>query len=148
MPEHLCDTALKRIQSFMDAAAPLLSQSPLYASMAHADPEIFAQKWLLARMWVVADAIAMLSAAITFRVDRRLDTTPLFPSAFPVRGYDSSDLVEFQGLGERKEGALDVQCKNIARCLCQVEHAKARYAFRVILFRFGTSGTKAAAQYL
>ncbi len=104
----------------MAEAMIILPRSPTYDAMAHAEPEIFAQKWLLARKWVVTDAITMLSAAIQYRCDRRLDTSPHFPSAFPVRGYDQSELATFQGVGERCQGALDVQCKNISRCLCQV----------------------------
>jgi hypothetical protein len=125
MPEHLNDVARDRIQKFMAQASPLLSGSPLYAAMAQSEPEIFAQKWLLARMWVVADAVAMLAGAIAYRSSRRLDTTPHFPSAFPIRGYDQSALAAFQGIGERKEGVLDAQCKNISRCLCQVSYTTA-----------------------
>ena len=120
MPEDLSEVARDRIQQFMALAAPMLPRSPMYATMAQSEPEIFAQKWLLARLWVVADAVTMLAAAISYRCDRRLDTVPNFPSAFPIRGYDQSALAAFQGVGERKEGALDVQCKNISRCLCQV----------------------------
>ncbi len=125
MPEHLNDIARDRIQKFMVQSAPLLSGSPLYAAMAQSEPEIFAQKWLLARMWVVSDAVAMLAAATAYRSNHRLDTTPHFPSAFPIRGYDQSALAAFQGIGERKESVLDGQCKNISRCLCQVGYAKA-----------------------
>ena len=147
MPERLSDLARDRIQKFMAQAMPLLSQSPMYTAMAHSQPEIFAQKWLLARMWVVADAVAMLSAAISYRCDRRLDTSPHFPSAFPVRGYDQSALAAFQGVGERKDGALDVQCKNISRCLCQVWRAMACDVSAVTLYRCGTNGTRVVVQF-
>ena len=148
MPEHLNAVARERIQQFLTQAAPILPRSPMYAAMAQSEPEIFAQKWLLARLWVVADAIAMLSAAVSYRCDRRLDTSPNFPSAFPVRGYDQAVLAAFQGIGERKEGVLDVQCKNISRCLCQVTVAIARVPFVVKNSpRFGTNGTKVVALY-
>ena len=88
LPQHLNDAARDRIRRFMAQAVPMLPRSPVYAAQAQSDPEIFAQKWLLARMWVVVDALAMLAAAIEYRAERRLDTTPHFPSAFPVRGYD------------------------------------------------------------
>jgi len=123
LPERLNDSARDRINKFMAEAASMLPRSPTYAAMAQAEPEIFAQKWLLARKWVVADAISMLSAAVQYRCDRRLDTSPIFPSAFPVRGYDQNALAAFQGVGERSQGALDIQCKNISRCLCQVTFA-------------------------
>ncbi len=135
MPEHLSDVARGRIHQFMTEAAPMLPRSSTYSNMAQSEPEIFAQKWLLARLWVVADAIAMLSEAISYRCDRRLDTAPNFPSAFPIRGYDQSVLASFQGVGVRKEGTLDIQCKNISRCLCQVTAAIAVVAFIMTLFQ-------------
>jgi hypothetical protein len=147
VPEKLNDAARDRIQKFLAEAAPMLPRSPAYAAMAQSEPEIFAQKWLLARMWVIADAVAMLSAAIQYRCDRRLDTSPNFPSAFPVRGYDQSALAAFQGLGERGQGVLDVQCKNISRCLCQVTHATCVHVYDLTLSRCGTSGTRAVVRY-
>ena len=84
MPEHLNDIARDRIQKFMAQASPLLSGSPLYAAMAQAEPEIFAQKWLLARMWVVSDAVAMPHAPVTVTVKFPVVFTEMVGVVAPV----------------------------------------------------------------
>lgn len=100
-PEQL--SALAEFGGIVDAT-PL---SPGLEVAFKTQREIMLSKFLTARKWKVADAAKMLVEVVRWRNEKKLDTTPLFPAAIPVRGYDIDALVEFQGVGPRPKDELD-----------------------------------------
>jgi hypothetical protein len=55
---------------------------------------IFGYKLLTARRWKVKNALEMVEKTVTFRAQHNMDTWKLFPSAFPLRGFDEAALCE------------------------------------------------------
>ncbi|KAK7199731.1 CRAL/TRIO domain/Divergent CRAL/TRIO domain containing protein [Novymonas esmeraldas] len=53
---------------------------------------IFAYKCLKARKWKMAQALEMVDKTVEFRAKHGIDKWKLFPSAFPLRGYDEAKL--------------------------------------------------------
>lgn len=53
--------------------------------------QLLAYRFLKARKWNVSAAVEMLKNTIKFRAEQGLDTCPLFPSAFPILGYDEEE---------------------------------------------------------
>ncbi|CUG59121.1 Hypothetical protein, putative [Bodo saltans] len=77
---------------------------------------------MIARKWVVADAIKMVVETTAFRELRQLDTLPLFPSAIKCRGYNTEELVEFHGRGSRVPSEVDRYTNQFKSCYASSWH--------------------------
>jgi hypothetical protein len=77
--------------------AETIQLPPSYQSARTTNPALFFTRFLYARKWIVQDAFAMLRDASQWRLENKIDTRPLFPSAIPVRGFDQNELLRFHG---------------------------------------------------
>lgn len=92
--EHIEKTA--QLEKKIDFSMPPSHQH----AMKH-HKRLFLVKFLIARKWDVDAAYDMLKGTATFRLEKKIEETPLFPSAIPVRGYDVKLLQDMSGRGPR-----------------------------------------------
>lgn len=55
---------------------------------------LLAYKFLKARKWKHKDALEMFTSTVTYRAEQKLDSTPLFPCAFPLIGFNVEEIKE------------------------------------------------------
>ena len=113
-------------QAAMSALAALVKPeadlSPLWLDLFTNAKDVFLVKFLTARKWHVDDAYKMILASSKFRNERKLDVSPLFPSAIPTHGYDQAELEKFQGLGPRPANDVDKTSKVLTHCYAASWH--------------------------
>lgn len=78
-----------------------IERPPGFTRVLEDHPTLFLTKWLVARKWVVDDALAMYKDCCAWRIEQGFDTKPLFPCPVGIKGYDEDKLRELHGTGVR-----------------------------------------------
>lgn len=89
-----------KVQELSQLAAAL-EFPPTYEVGRRANAALFFSRWLYARKWDVDAAFTMLKDACAWRIAQGSDTTPRFPSAVNIRGYDIDEIRRFHGTDPR-----------------------------------------------
>ena len=100
-------------------------------------PALLMTRFLVARQWNVANAAAMFKASAEFKVKNKFETTPLFPAACHVRGWDEEELIKFQGVGRREPGELDKFAETFKGTACSAWHKCDKDGRPIIIDRMG-----------
>ena len=119
LPEQdtLTPEQVKMVDEFAAAHLPADALPPAYAALAKDEEgrKITAYKYLVARKWKPEDAAKMFTEAMAFRQSVGFDSTPVFPTPFPVRGYDAAAIIEVLGMAPRPPGLTDDVYHNLKR---------------------------------
>lgn len=120
--ELLTNDQVRLMEEFATEFRALDTVTPLFADAFKEQPDVVCAKLLIARKWVVADAIKMVVETTAFRAQRQLDVLPLFPAAIKCRGYDAEELTAFHGRGARAPSELDRYYSQFKSCYSSAWH--------------------------
>lgn len=89
---------LQQVKSHYSASLPFL----FTRERTEDRQKLLAYKFLKGRKWNLKNAFKMFTSTVDFREKQKLDSIRLFPSAFPLTGFDENDIQRF--LRESSDG--------------------------------------------